>query len=201
MMSDDTENSSVSLLLQTRPQVAILLKDHDTLKRWLIAQFSGKATKFPILWDPDEPEDSEIAEHSLPCGNKPAKIRVSKKMSGRDQLSAVIFELFNIQYCEKQSQLWKQACAGVIGKREYSLRAYRLEYKAMKKCGGFLKRHASVFATMDDSNDLYNLMTSLTSFREFFGDIKKRYGGETYFDRVFEERIVLSRLPKNDANR
>jgi hypothetical protein len=84
------------------------------LKQWLVEQFSGKGTRFPIQWNPDEPETGNIAECSLPLVNEPAEIMVSRNISGYDQLSGVIFELFNIQNHKKFCQLWKKACRGQI---------------------------------------------------------------------------------------
>ena len=107
-------NTSVSLLLKDRPEIAEILKGHDDLKRWLIDQFSGKVTKIPIQWRLDEPETGDIAECSLPRGNEPAEIRVSRHMSGPDQLSGVIFELFNIQNHTTFCRLWEKACRGQI---------------------------------------------------------------------------------------
>ena len=184
------DNSSVSLLLKDRPEIAEILNGHDSLKRWLVEQFSGKVTKFPILWDPKEPEASVFADHMYPWKNKPAEIRVSSNMSGLDQLSGIIFELFNIRYHKRNLRLWKKSCNGKIGKQEYSFRSYRLEYKAWKKCKRFVKKHSSVFATADDSNSniLYKKIMSMTSFRDFFAGFGRR--GETYFEKVYEERIV-----------
>jgi hypothetical protein len=133
------DNSSVSLLMKDRPEIAEILSGHDSLKRWLVEQFSGIVTEFPILWETEEPKGGDIAEHLYPCKNKPAYIRVSRKLSGFDQLSGVIFELFNIQYYKWHIWLWKKACKGEIGKQEYSHRSLRLEYEAMKKCRRFLK--------------------------------------------------------------
>jgi len=42
------DNSSVSLLMKDRPEIAKILDGHDSLKRWLAQQFSGKQTGFPI---------------------------------------------------------------------------------------------------------------------------------------------------------
>ncbi len=184
------DNSSVSLLLRDRPEIAEILNGHDSLKRWLVEQFSGKVTKFPILWDPKEPEASDTAEHCYPSRNKPAKIRVSRNISGLDQLSGIIFELFNIRYHKKHRRLWKKACKGEVGKQEYSFRSCRLEYKAWKKCRRFFKKHSSVFATADDSNEVYNSIMSSTSFLEFYATMKERYDGETYFEKRYEKRIV-----------
>ena len=110
-------------------------------------------------------------------------------MSGLDQLSGIIFELFNIRYHKKHRRLWKKAGKGEIGKEEYSFRSCRLEYKAEKKCRRFFKKHSSVFATADDSNEVYNSIMSLNSFREFYAIMKEREGGETYFEKVYEKRI------------
>lgn len=195
---DVQDNHSVSLLLKDRPEIAELLNGHDALKRWLVEQFSGKVTRFPILWDTKEPEDSSIAEHCHPRRNEPAKIRVSRNMSGRDQLSGVIFELFNIQNHKGHSRLWKKACNGKIGKQEYSFRSYRLEYIAWKKCRRFLKKHSSVFSTADDSNRVYSEIMFLNSFRDFFATLKGRYSGETYFEKIYEERIVSFRNKTRD---
>lgn len=192
------DNSSVSLLLKDRPEIAKVLYGHDSLKRWLIEQFSGKATKFPILWDPKEPEASDAADHCYPLRNKPAKIRVSRNMSGLDQLSGIIFELFNIRYHKEHRRLWKKACKGEIGKQEYSFRSCRFEYKAWKKSRRFFKKHSSVFAAADDSNEVYNRIMSLTSFLEVYAIMKERDGGETYFEKLYEESIVPNLLKKRD---
>lgn len=181
---------SVSQLLEDRPEIAGLLNGHDTLKRWLVEQFSGKVTKFPIEWDPKEPEDSEVAEHNQPRSNEPAKIRVSRNMDGLDQLAGVVFELFNIQYHKGHSRLWKKAGNGKIGKQEYSHRSYRLEHKAMRKCKHFLKKHSSVFAGADASNEAYNWIMSSTSLQEFHTIIMERCGGETYYMKVYEESVT-----------
>ena len=125
------KNTTVSRLLNDRPEIAEVLNGHGLLKQWLVEQFSGKVTKFPIQWDPKEPEDGDIAEHCHPQRNEPAKVRVSRNMSGLDQLSGVVFELFNIQYHKGHSRLWEKACSGKIGEQEYSHRSYRLEYKAL----------------------------------------------------------------------
>ena len=194
---DVKDNSSVSLLMKDRPEIAEILNGHDSLKRWLVEQFSGKVTKFPILWDPKEPEASVFADHMYPWKNKPAEIRVSRNMSGLDQLSGIIFELFNIRYHKKHRRLWKKACKGEIGKQEYSFRSCRLEYKAWKKCRRFFKKHSSVFATADDSNKVYNSIMSLASFCESYAIKKELSGGETYFEKVYEERIVPYLSKKN----
>lgn len=173
--------SSVSLLLKDRPEIAELLNDQDALKQWLVEQFSGKVTKFPIQWDPKEPEDSDFAEHCHPRRKEYAKIRVRRNMTGLDQLSGLVFELFNIQNHKRQSRLWEKTCKGKTGRQEYSRRAYRLEYKSMKKCKRFFKKNSSVFFAAEDSNEVYNPIMSLTSFREYYASILARCGGETYF--------------------
>lgn len=187
---DVKDNSSVCLLLDDRPEIAELLNGHDVLKRWLVEQFSGKATKLPILWDPKEPESSDVAECCHPRRNEPAKIRVSRNLSGLEQLSAVIFELFNIQYHKRHGWLWKKACNGKIDKQEYNFQSCRLEYKAWKKCKRFLKKHSSVFTPAEDSGWIYNGIMSATSFREFFAAVKKGSGGEIYFAKIYDERIM-----------
>ena len=191
--------SSVSLLFEDRPEIAELLNGHDALKQWLVDQFSGKVVKFSVQWDTKEPEGGDVAEHNQPRRNDPAKIRVSKKMSGIDQLSGVVFELFNIQYHKRHSRLWKQACDGKIDKQEYSRRTYWLEYKAKGKCKRFFKKHSSVFAVTDASNEIYNMIMSPMSFQEFYAVIKERCGGETYYMKVFEERVT-PHLKKSRAN-
>jgi hypothetical protein len=194
------DNSSVSLLLKDRPEVAEVLNGHDALKHWLVEQFSGKATKFPILWDPEEPETSSMAEHRYPLKNKPAYIRVSRKISRCDQLSGIIFELFNIRYHKKHLLLWKKACKGEIGKQEYSYRSLRLEYRAMKKCKQFLKKNSLTFSTAGDSNSkVYKRIMSLTSFREFFAEFQSCK--ETSFTKLYEESIVPYLLKKKDINK
>ena len=189
---DVTDNSSISLLLEDRPVIAELLKGHDDLKRWLDEQFSGKATEFPVLWDQKEPEDSDVAEHCYPRKNESAKIRVSRNLSGLDQLAAVVYELFNIRNHERYNRIRKKACEGKIDKQEYILRANLFEYKAMKKCRGFLKKHQLVFAVADDSDRIYNMIMSVTSFRKFF----KEHSNETYFAKIYDERIA-PRLKEN----
>ena len=185
-------NSSVSLLLEDRPEIAELLKGHDDLKRWLFEQFSGKATKFPILWDPREPKMSDTAECSRPWKNKSAKIRVSRGLSGLDQLAGVAYELFNIRNDERFSRIWKKAFKGKIDKQKYILEADWFEYKAMKKCRRFLKNHQSVFATADDSDRIYNTIMFVPSFRKYL----KGNTNETYFARTYDEKIV-PRLKEN----
>jgi hypothetical protein len=163
-----------------------------------LSKFSGKATEFPILWDTEEPETSDMAEHRYPWKNKPPYIRVSRKISGRDQLSGIIFELFNIRYHKKHLRLWKKACKGEIGKQEYSYRSMRLEYRAMKKCKQFFKKNSLIFSTADDSNSkLHKRIMSLTSFREFFAEFQP--SKETYFAKVYDERIVPFLLKKRDV--
>lgn len=193
---DVKDNSSVCLLLEDRPEIAELLNGHDAFKRWLVEQFSGKATKFPILWDPNEPSSSDVADNNGPRRNESAKIRVSRNMNGLEQLSALVYELFNIRNHKRHSWLWKKACNGKIGKQEYSFQSCRLEYKAWKKCRRFFKKHSSVFAAADDSNRVYNIIMPAISFREFFAAVKKESGGETYYGKIYEERIV-PHLKKN----
>ena len=183
------KNTTVSRLLNDRPEIAEVLNGHGLLKQWLVEQFSGKVTKFPIQWDPKEPEDGDIAEHCHPQRNEPAKVRVSRNMSGLDQLSGVVFELFNIQYHKGHSRLWEKACSGKIGEQEYSHRSYRLEYKAKEKCKRFFKKHSSVFAGADNSNEVYNWIMSPTPFREYYAIIKEEYGDETYFVKVLRKGL------------
>ena len=198
---DVRDNSSVCLLLEDRPEIAELLNGHDVLKRWLVEQFSGKATKFPILWDPKEPEDDDVSEYCGPRRNEPAKIRVSRNMNGPEQLSAIVYELFNIRNHKRYSRVRKKACEGKFDKQEYILQAYCLEYKAMKKCKRFLKKYSLVFAAADDSNRVYNVITSTTSFREFFTAVKKESGGETYYEKMYDERIVPHLEKKRNRSR
>ena len=195
------DNSSVSDLLKDRPEVAELLYGHDDLKQWLIEQFSGNATRFPIQWDTKEPEDSEWAEHCYPRQNETAKIRVSRSISGVDQLSGVVYELFNIQNHYRYKQIQKKAFNGEFSKQEYHLRAYRLEYAAMKKCKLFLKNHPSVFATACDSDELYCTIMSLGSFQEFFANLDRTNHGKTYFEKVYEDRIAPYRRKFSDDGR
>jgi len=183
-------NTSVSLLLKDRPEIAEILKGHDALKLWLVEQFSGSVTKFPIQWDPKEPEDSDCAEHCPPRENEPAKIRVSRNMSGLDQLSGVIFELFNIRNHKRFNRLWKKACNGRIDKQEYSRRAYRLEYKAGKNCKQFFRKNSTVFVTAGNSNTVYNRIMAISSFQAFFANVKKQESGEIYFEKIYEKRIA-----------
>jgi hypothetical protein len=188
-------NSSVSLLLKDRPEIAEVLKGHDSLKRWMVEQFSGKNTKFPILWDPKEPEVSDIAEHSLPQRNEPAKIRVSRNMNGLDQLSGIIFELFNIRNQKKYNILWKKACKGEIGKQKYILRCFRLEYQALIKCKKFFKKNSLIYSTVENSkpNTPYKSIIFLKSFKYFAGFQTSR---ENYFAKEYEQRIAPYLLNK-----
>lgn len=183
-------NYSVPLLLADRPEIAELLEGHDALKKWMVRQFSGKVTKFPIQWDTEEPDDSDIAEHNQPRRNEPAKIRVNRNLSGLDQLVAVIFELFNIQNHKKFDRLWEKAYSGKIDKHKLSRRSFSLEYKAWRRCRRFLKKHASVFAAADDSNVAYSHIMSRTSFREYYAGLLKHSGGETNYTKFYEEKIV-----------
>jgi len=130
-----------------------------------------------------------------PVKSRPAYVRVSSKISGIDQLSGVIFELFNIRYHKKHRCLWIKACNGKISKGEYSYRSLRLEYKAMKKCRRFLKKHPSVFKTADDSDIVYNRIMSLPLFRDFFAEFRRN--GETYFEKIYEETIAPHLLKNN----
>ena len=192
------DNSSVSALLKDRPEIAELLKGHDDLKRWLIDQFSGKVTKIPIQWRLDEPETGGIAECSLPRGNEPAEIRVSRHMSGPDQLSGVIFELFNIQNHRNFCRLWKKACRGQISKKEYSYRCYRLEYKALKKCKRVLQKHAAVFAAAHNSDGDCQRTLSINSFR-FWDMIQQQ--GQTYFEKVYEKNSAYRKQSRLKLNK
>jgi hypothetical protein len=183
------DNSSVFLLLKDRPEIAKVLNGHDSLKRWLVKQFSGKATKFPILWDSEEPTEGASAEHYLPQKNKPAKIRVSKKLNGLDQLSGAIFELFNVRYYKGHSRLRQKAYNGEISKKEYSNQSLKLEYKAMKKCKYFLKKHYSVFAAADGSNLVYQKIMSLGTLHDFLA-MFEQCDVESSFDKFYEEKIT-----------
>jgi hypothetical protein len=198
---DVRDNSSVTHLLEDRLEIAELLNGHDVLKRWLVEQFSGKTTKFPILWDPNEPNSGYVSEYHGPIRKEPAKIRVSRNISGLEQLSTLVYELFNISNHKRHNLLWKKACNGMIGKQEYGFQSCRLEYKAWKKCRRFFKKHPSVFAVVGDSILAHNVVMSATSFPEYFAFVKKESGGETYYEKMYEERIVPHLEKKRNRSR
>ena len=199
-INNTTGKPAVCQLLEDRPQINKLLNGHDGLTRWLVGQFSGKATNFPIVWDPNEPEDGSKAECCFPQENEPAKIRVSRNMCGRDQLAALIYELFNIRNCNKAEQIHIKACKGKLEREEYIRQNYRLEYNALRRCRKFIKKKALAFFDSENTNRLYDIYMYKWSFKEFYRASVEKKEGEVHFAN-FYDKAILPYLIKKQNNR
>ncbi len=188
--------TQLDVILESRPQLAAVLRGRDELREWLVAEL-GRRTPAP-LWDPTEPVSGRAAEHEYPSrgGAAPAGtavIRVSSRVSGWDQLAALVFELHNVRRSGRFAAIYRAAVRGEIDKAEYVRRSLEEELAALVATRDFLQRHVGglpqaaragspLFSQVIETEDSLD--------RHLAGQEREGRRLLLHFERLYEQEVV-----------
>jgi hypothetical protein len=121
--------SQIDQLLRDRPNIAPVLQRHAGLTAWLIRAFVGEFTQgHPIRWRNDDSNLGASLGKNSHDNNGPF-IVVSSKVGPIDQLMIAIYECLSAQRMPEWDALWSSASSQSVTKREFVLRAMRLEHE------------------------------------------------------------------------
>lgn len=131
---DNFGNRQIAQLLEDRSALASVIPAEHPVLDWMKRQFAGEATGQRICWDFTPPTSGRRSEYvpRFEISSSPACIRLSasKRISPRDKLFLVVFELVNIRN-SKQVHAWAQAAGNdEVEFDEYFRGKAKLEYEA-----------------------------------------------------------------------
>jgi hypothetical protein len=179
-------------LLKDRPAMRGIVDADDFVYQWVVRQFDSRRQFGRIHWDPREPKSGRPAEHQIAYLASPAYIRLSsaKTISGCDSWLALVFELHNIQNSKSFEELYKEAIAGRIDRKQYSDECLALEFKALVQTQTFFRRHPIPGATAlkDPNYTAYlNGSSSLDDYKRMLdSDDPNAYDPRDYFGESFD---------------
>lgn len=135
----------------------LVIQPEDAVVRWLVEQFNGKDTGFPVFWDQDKPANDAQADHTMPLLGVPASVRVFEPLDSdgtptfRFEIMwyCVVYEMHNLKNFLSFKDLVQKVPTGEIRREQFVEECARLEYKALAETCDF---HANVWKPWADSH-------------------------------------------------
>ena len=124
-------------MLKDRPRMANYVSKGDPVWTWTVRQFAGEGLGARILWNAVAPIDEHVRAYNSGPNDRRSfgliairEVDAGKPLSGEDQWSCAVFELYNIRNTKQFDETDKQAFAGKLTKEEFMRKFSTLEFNA-----------------------------------------------------------------------
>src|SRR3981189_32704 len=91
----DFGNAELEQFIRDRPDTADIIKRHPIFRWMCVWHFAGGLNGKRIYWGDNEPEGG--ADHIAGYGDRCSMVRVTKRESGIDKCTSLLFELLNVE--------------------------------------------------------------------------------------------------------
>lgn len=170
-------------LLEDRPAMKEALSSEDSAYQWALSQLEEGMFGKRIYWDGNRPKSGRPAEHQWTPNYVVIRISDSRRYSGVDQWTCLIFELENARNVKAFEELQKQVRKRTIGREEFAIQCVRLEHNACNRTRRLLDEHPLPGASVD-GDPLYASIVKITDdFNQYIRYLDSR-GPGTYDPRV-----------------
>jgi hypothetical protein len=155
----------LQLMMSDRPEMRKFISKGDRVWTWIVNQFAGASTGFPISWI-NHPtgsmatfvDPSYSSYYSPAIGNAPAYLTVSElsrsgsgHVDGEQMWASLIFELFNIRNAKQVTRIEDLAISEKISKEQFIIEITRIEYDTLMKSAAF---YSNVWKTNSQAQNL-----------------------------------------------
>jgi hypothetical protein len=191
-----TEQSTLTAILDDRPGLAQALSGHDEVRAWIESRFRTGALPVELMWDPEEPQSGQVAEHEYLAEEGPAVIRIASGASGLDQLAGLIYQLNNIEDYPAFQAIYDAAVKGLIDRRAYAGQMLAQEFEGLQRTRGFLEQHLGDHKgdSLHDNPMYFRILQADTTLEAHI----QRYAQQgfdlhTYFEQLYDQEILPKR--------
>jgi hypothetical protein len=190
----DFGNAEVEQFIRDRPDTADIIRHHSMLRRMLIWNFAGGLNGKRIYWGDNEPEGG--ADHIAGYGDRCSMVRVTKRESGIDKCTSLLFELLNVEI-DKEGEILQNASPHDRKSRyEFAKSCVRDEFRVKEMLEWFFRKYPLEGATKE-KDPYYTWISSSgmhfeTYLRRVENKVSENENPIKYYGRTYDQ-IIKSR--------